>query len=76
MADRYPRWAAEQAGTHDGPTVAQVLVLFVIVAAVLLALFGGPVATADSGDRPTRSTKPPPCARHFPPTCEDEARDR
>jgi hypothetical protein len=56
-ADRYPRWAAEQAGTAYGPSVADVLVLFAVVTLVLLGLLSGPEATADGGRWPS-----PACA--------------
>jgi hypothetical protein len=47
--DRWPRWAAEQAGTSDGPSAAAVLLALALVALVLIALLAGPEATAEGG---------------------------
>ena len=74
--DRYLIWQAEQAGTSSGPSAGAALALFAAVALVLLALAWSPLATADSGQASTRPTRPPVCARHFPPTCEEASRGR
>ena len=73
--DRYPVWAAEYAGTSSGPTAAQVLSLFAAVALILGLVLGMAPAT-HSGDQPTRTTSPPPCAQHFPPTCQESSHGR
>ncbi|HEY6707645.1 MAG TPA: hypothetical protein VJB61_08625 [Actinomycetota bacterium] len=57
--DRWPTWAAEQAGTSSGPTVAQALA----IAVVLLALAWSPLATADSG-QPGQSDQGSLCDQH------------
>ena len=75
MADRWSTWQAEYAGTSSGPTVAQVLSLFAAVALILGLVLGMAPAT-DSGGQPTRPTTPPPCARHWPPTCQEVDRGR
>lgn len=68
--DRWTTWQAEQAGTNRLPGIWSVFLVLGAVAALALALFAGPVATADGGDRWTRPTTPPPCAQHWPPTCD------
>jgi hypothetical protein len=40
MSDRWLRWQAEMAGTHDGPTITTVLVTFAVAAVLLLVLCG------------------------------------
>jgi len=45
--DRYPTWAAEQAGTSRPPTVRATLLLFAVITLVMLALLGGPSAVAE-----------------------------
>jgi hypothetical protein len=47
--DRWPRWAAEQAGTARGPSVGRLLVALAMVAALLLGLAGRPAVTAEGG---------------------------
>jgi len=74
--DRYSTWQAEQAGTNSGPTIGQALALFAAIALVLLALIWSPAFATDSGAQPTRPTKPPACAQHFPPTCQEVPRGR
>jgi hypothetical protein len=69
-------WAAEQAGTNHGPTIGQVLTMFGAIALLLLALVWSPTFATDRGRQPTRPTTPPPCARHWPPSCEEDARGR
>jgi hypothetical protein len=72
--DRWPRWAAEQAGTSSGPTGAGVLRLAVLVVLVVLVLQALPAT--DSGGQPPRPTTPPPCAQHWPPTCKEASGGR
>ena len=74
--DRYSTWQAEQAGTNHGPTIGQALAMFAAIAVLLLALAWSPLATTGSGDQPTRPTSPPPCAQHFPPTCQEGSHGR
>jgi hypothetical protein len=65
--DRWSSWQAEQAGTNHGPSIGSTLLLFAVVALVLLALLATPPTAAERGGR---QVAPPPCAQHFPPTCE------
>jgi hypothetical protein len=74
MAPRYPYWVHEQHPDHRGPTSTKLLMLAVLAVLVSLAL--QLVAATDSGAQPTPSTRPPACARHFPPTCQEAARGR
>jgi hypothetical protein len=67
-----PQWAREMSPHHHGPTGAGVLRLAVLVVLVVLVLQA--MATTDSGGQPTRPTTPPPCARHWPPTCQEASR--
>ena len=69
-----PQWAREMSPHHRGPTGAGVLTLAVVVVLVVLVLQAIP--TTDGGGQPTRPTTPPPCARHWPPTCEEGSRGR
>lgn len=62
-----PTWAREQSPYHRGPTGAGVLALALVVVLVVLVLSAIP--TTEGGGQPTRPTPPPPCARHWPPTC-------
>jgi hypothetical protein len=64
-----PQWAREMSPHHRGPTGAGVLRLALVVVLVVLVLQA--MATTDSSGQPTRPTTPPPCARHWPPTCEE-----
>ena len=64
-----PQWAREMSPYHRGPTGADVLRLAVVVVLVVLLLQAFPAT--DRGGQPTRPTTPPPCARHWPPTCEE-----
>jgi hypothetical protein len=64
-----PTWAQEMSPHHRGPTGAGVLRLVLIVVLVVLVLQAA--ATTDSGGQATRPTVPPPCARHWPPSCEE-----
>jgi hypothetical protein len=72
--DRWTTWQAEQAGTNHGPTIGQALGLFAAIALVLLALAWSPLATAGGGRSmatpSATETTPPPCATHWPPTCD------
>ena len=74
MADRYSYWITEQSPHHRGVTTSAVL--FLAVVAVLLALALQLVPATDSGAQVTRSTRPPACAQHFPPTCKEGSRGR
>jgi hypothetical protein len=47
MADRYPTWAAEQAATSRGPSMAATLVLFALLTVLLLRALGGPAAVSE-----------------------------
>ena len=69
-----PLWAQEMSPLHHGPTGAGVLALAVVVVLVVLLLQAVP--TTDSGGQATRPTTPPPCARHWPPTCEEPSDGR
>lgn len=73
MSERWTTWQAEQAGTNKLPGIWSVFLVLGVLAALALALVAGPTATAEGGDRWTRPTTPPPCARHWPPTCEESA---
>ena len=64
-----PQWAREMSPYHRGPTGAGVLRLALVVVLVVLALQA--VATTGRGGQPTRPTTPPPCAQHWPPTCQE-----
>jgi hypothetical protein len=57
--DRWPTWAAEQAGTSSGPTVGQVLVGLALVAALLVGLLSASTTATAEGGRPSGS---PACA--------------
>ena len=67
-----PTWAREQSPYHHGPTGGGVLLLALLVVMAVLILTAWP--TTQSGAQPTRPTTPPPCARHWPPTCPEGAR--
>ena len=69
-----PQWAREMSPHHRGPTGAGVLRLAVL--AVLVALVLQLVPATDSGQPVKRSTTPPACARHWPPTCQEVTRGR
>lgn len=76
-APRYPYWVEEQSSTYRGPSMSRLLFGLVLVVLVVIAAFGGgSTATTEGGDRWTRPTTPPPCARHFPPTCPEPAAGR
>jgi hypothetical protein len=64
-----PQWAREMSPHHRGPTAAGMLRLALLVVLVVLALQAIP--TTDSGRQSTRTTTPPRCAQHWPPTCEE-----
>jgi hypothetical protein len=72
MDDRWSTWQAEAAGTNRLPSASSALALFAIVAALLWALLAAPGSTAQGGDSP--ATTPPPCAQHWPPTCQEATR--
>jgi hypothetical protein len=55
--DRWPMWAAEQAGTNDGPSIGSTLLLFAMVALVLLALLTSPTTTPAERHKPTTTTE-------------------
>jgi hypothetical protein len=46
---RYPYWIEEASPTCRGPTVSRALFLFALLTLALVALLGGPQATADGG---------------------------
>jgi hypothetical protein len=64
-----PTWAQEMSPHHRGPTGDGVLRLAVIVVLVVLLLQA--MATTVSDGQATRPTTPPPCAQHWPPTCQE-----
>ena len=62
MADRYPSWAAEQAGTNRGPSIGVTLVLFAFLTVLLLRALGGPAVVSEwSGAEHKPATL---CAEH------------
>jgi len=63
--DHWLSWQAEQAGTNHAPSIGAVLALLTVVTVLLLALLSPSTGTA-----PSRPATPPPCAQHWPPTCE------
>ena len=69
-----PQWAQEMSPHHRGPTAGGVLRLAVLAVLVALLLQAWPAT--DSGGQPTRPTTPPPCAQHWPPTCQEGSRGR
>ena len=71
---RYPYWIEEMSPHHQGPTGAGVLFLAVVVVLVVVLLQAFPAT--DSGGQVTRPTTPPPCAQHWPPTCEEASGGR
>jgi hypothetical protein len=76
--DPYPSWAAEQYGTNRLPSIWSAFLLFGVLAALALALFNGPTATAESGQQP----RPPTfCEEHrgqpaWDSVCAETARRR
>jgi hypothetical protein len=75
MSHHLPTWAQEMSPGYRGPTVAGTFALLAVVTVLLLALLGWPTADA-SGSRATRPTTPPPCAQHWPPTCQEASSGR
>jgi hypothetical protein len=75
VSDHLPQWAQEMSPGYRGPTVAGTLGLLAVVTVLLLALLGWPTVDG-SGSRATRPTPPPPCAQHWPPTCQETPRGR
>jgi hypothetical protein len=69
-----PLWAQEMSPHHRGPTGAGVLRLAVLVVLVVLLLQAWPAT--DSGSQATRPIRPPACAQHWPPTCQEGSRGR
>jgi hypothetical protein len=69
-----PQWAREMSPHYRGPTGAGMVTLAVLVVLVVLLLQAIP--TTDSGGQATRPTTPPPCARHWPPTCQEASHGR
>jgi hypothetical protein len=49
--DRWTTWQAEYAGTSRLPGIWSAFLLFGLLAALALALFAGPTATAQGGGR-------------------------
>ena len=49
--DRWSTWQAEAAGTNRLPGIWSAFLVFGLLAALALALFAGPTATAQGGDR-------------------------
>jgi hypothetical protein len=68
-ASPVPQWAQEMSPHHRGPTGAGVLALAVVVVLAVLLLQALP--TTNSGGQATRPTRPPKCAQHWPPTCQE-----
>ena len=61
MSDHLPQWVQEMGPSYRGPTIVGTLGLLAAVAALLLALLGGPAAT--KADEPaTSSRRGPACA--------------
>jgi hypothetical protein len=69
MSHHLPSWAQEMGPGYQGPTVAGTLGLLAVVTVLLLALLGWPTTDA-AGSSSTRTTEPPACAQHWPPTCD------
>ena len=63
-----PLWAREMSPDHRGPTGAGVLALAVVVLVLLLL---GPQLATDRGQGRSQVTTLPPCARQWPPTCQE-----
>jgi hypothetical protein len=59
---RYPYWIEEASPTCRGPTVSRALFLFALLALALVALLGGPQATADGGGQVVHQVDSPACA--------------
>jgi hypothetical protein len=64
MADRYPQWAAEQAGTNRLPSVGAVFIVFAILTVLLLNALGGYRAYAEHVERGNRGQPSTLCAEH------------
>jgi hypothetical protein len=62
--DRWPLWAAEQAGTNRLPSVGRAFIVFAILTVVLLALRGGPQAYAEHVEQANRGKPSTLCAEH------------
>jgi hypothetical protein len=67
-----PLWAQEMSPHHRGPTAGGVLRLAVVAILLSLALQALPEqSTTERGGKVSAPVSTvPPCARHFPPTCE------
>jgi hypothetical protein len=62
MSDHLPTWAQEMGPGYRGPTTAGTLGLLAITTALLLALLGGPAATATDSTSTGPWQLSPPCA--------------
>jgi hypothetical protein len=62
--DRWPMWAAEQAGTNKLPSVGLVFIVFAIGTLLLLNALGGYRAYADHVERGNASKPPTLCLEH------------
>jgi hypothetical protein len=76
--DRWTTWQAEYAGTNRLPGIWSAFLLFGVLAALALALFAGPTATAQGGEDRRRPTF---CEEHrgqpaWDSICEETARRR
>jgi hypothetical protein len=58
MSHHLPQWAQEMSPGYRGPTIAGTLGLLAAVAALLLALLGGPAATATGEGTRSRQLSP------------------
>ena len=62
--DRYPQWAAEQAGTNRLPSAGGTFILFAIVTVLLLNALGGYQAYAERVERGNAHKPPTLCLEH------------
>jgi hypothetical protein len=62
--DRWPMWAAEQAGTNRLPSVGLVFIVFALVTVLLLNALGGYQAYVDRVEQGNRGKPPTLCAEH------------
>jgi hypothetical protein len=58
VSDHLPQWAQEMSPGYRGPTIAGTLGLLAAVTVLLLALLGGPTATATGAGAPSRQLSP------------------
>lgn len=62
--DRYPQWAAEQAGTSRLPSAGGTFILFAIITVLLLNALGGYQAYADRVEKGNAHKPSTLCAEH------------